>query len=203
MSQLAITLYKVHCFVHSLKSQSTIKQININGDIYKLTQTKAAENRAIEMLTMQNGIRCDVLHFVLISVRSKIFTYFKKRRQENNASVYYNSDDLLLLCQHWWIWGRGAGSFFFNFHAVFGKNWPNYRLASAPSPTFGVLPLWEILNPPPLNPPPPPPPDGHCSGRYASYWNAFLFFYGYRRLLKSVRNTSHTCHQGLIVWSWI
>ena len=21
----------------------------------------------------------------------------------------------------------------------------------------------------------PPPPDGHCSGRYASYWNAFLF----------------------------
>ena len=22
---------------------------------------------------------------------------------------------------------------------------------------------------------PPPPPDGHCSGRYASYWNALLF----------------------------
>ena len=24
--------------------------------------------------------------------------------------------------------------------------------------------------------PPPPPADGHCSGRYASYWNAFLSF---------------------------
>ena len=23
--------------------------------------------------------------------------------------------------------------------------------------------------------PPPPPADGYCSGRYASYWNAFLF----------------------------
>ena len=23
----------------------------------------------------------------------------------------------------------------------------------------------------------PPPPDGHCSGRYASYWNAFLWNY--------------------------
>ena len=24
---------------------------------------------------------------------------------------------------------------------------------------------------------PPPPRDGHCSGRYASYWNAFLFLF--------------------------
>ena len=28
---------------------------------------------------------------------------------------------------------------------------------------------------PPGKPPPPTPSHGHCSGRYASYWNAFLF----------------------------
>ena len=31
-------------------------------------------------------------------------------------------------------------------------------------------PLWADT------PPPPPPGDGHCSGRYASYWSASLFY---------------------------
>ena len=29
---------------------------------------------------------------------------------------------------------------------------------------------------PPGHKPHPPPRDGHCSGRYASYWNAFLYY---------------------------
>ena len=75
--------------------------------IYKWTQTKAAENRTTDTLTVENGIRCDVLHFVPISVRSKIFTWFKKRRQENNVNVYYNSVSFHLmsvaLSLHVWV----------------------------------------------------------------------------------------------------
>ena len=41
---------------------------------------------------------------------------------------------------------------------------------------------WQAETSPPLGRHPPgrqsrPPGDGHCSGRYASYWNAFLFIY--------------------------
>ena len=53
----------------------------------------------------------------------------------------------------------------------------------ADTPSLGRHPL-PGQTPPPLGstPPPrstPPPHDGHCSGQYASYWNAFLF---HRRL---------------------
>ena len=44
------------------------------------------------------------------------------------------------------------------------------------------LPLADtpLGRPPQADPPgrhPPPGADGYCSGRYASYWNAFLFFF--------------------------
>ena len=35
-----------------------------------------------------------------------------------------------------------------------------------------------------------PPTDGHCSGRYASYWNAFLFFFCLFSLKSETRNRS-------------
>ena len=38
--------------------------------------------------------------------------------------------------------------------------------------TRSQTPLWADT---PLGRQPPPSPDGHCSWRYASYWNAFLF----------------------------
>ena len=40
------------------------------------------------------------------------------------------------------------------------------------APLVANSPLW---NSPPPGAAPPPPADGYCCGRYASYWNAFLF----------------------------
>ena len=46
--------------------------------------------------------------------------------------------------------------------------------------TPGQIPPWVDTHPGqtyiPLGRNSPPPPGGHCSGRYASYWNAFLFY---------------------------
>ena len=49
-----------------------------------------------------------------------------------------------------------------------------------------------------IRPSPPPPPDGYCCGRYASYWNAFLFSLVYtttvtRQLIKNKRYCSFWC----------
>ena len=33
----------------------------------------------------------------------------------------------------------------------------------------------------------PPPPNGHCSGRYASYWNAFFFVYNFTLVEKKTK----------------
>ena len=41
--------------------------------------------------------------------------------------------------------------------------------------------------------------DGHCSRRYASYWNAFLFFFKNEELCKSGCNTSAKCTAGLLL----
>ena len=52
-------------------------------------------------------------------------------------------------------------------------------LPLGPGVVRGCLPLGPGgCRPPSRQTPPPqadPPRDGHCSGRYASYWNAFLF----------------------------
>ena len=41
----------------------------------------------------------------------------------------------------------------------------------------GQTPPWADTSPGQTSPPGKhPPPDGYCSGRYASYWNAFLYF---------------------------
>ena len=54
--------------------------------------------------------------------------------------------------KHWRIWGRGRegrvsspGPKFIHFHAIFGKNWLNNRLAP---PCVVGAPFWEILDPP-------------------------------------------------------
>ena len=50
-----------------------------------------------------------------------------------------------------------------------GEVWQTPPWANPPcqTPSLGKHPPWET---------PPPPSDGHCSGRYASYWNVFLFY---------------------------
>ena len=48
------------------------------------------------------------------------------------------------------------------------------------TPLEQTAPPEQTRPPSQLDPPPrsrhPPPRDGHCCGRYASYWNAFLFY---------------------------
>ena len=56
--------------------------------------------------------------------------------------------------------------------------WADTPLSKHPPPLGQTLPLGRHPLPLVRQPPPPEdttPPDGHCSGQYASYWNAFLF----------------------------
>ena len=45
------------------------------------------------------------------------------------------------------------------------------------------------LGKPPGQTPPSPQIDGYCSGRYASYWNAFLFYFYFHRLISIMNKT--------------
>ena len=74
-------------------------------------------------------------------------------------------------------------------HALLIAGWSTPLGAGTPqdqAPSLGADTPWEQTPPeqiPPReqalprsrHPPPPPPADGYCCGRYASYWNAFLF----------------------------
>ena len=56
-----------------------------------------------------------------------------------------------------------------------GPVWQTHPLADTPSPDtpWADIPLGQTA---PQSPWQTPPSDGHCSRRYASYWNAFLYF---------------------------
>ena len=60
-------------------------------------------------------------------------------------------------------------------------------------------------HPPMARQPPPPSWDGHCSGRYASYWNAFLFLMlfrwertGYQNTRAEPQGANHVRHEGTL-----
>ena len=56
---------------------------------------------------------------------------------------------------------------------------------------------WADIPPPPGQPPPPSPSDGHCSGRYASYWNAYLLTTVFSRDFKLALQTCSSLLENL------